>query len=774
LAGTQIADFVYSASETSAGYSVTSIAVPGNTIAQQKTAYLATSNRATFDYTIVQVGLNDLNPAEAASVAIARLQDLIDTINSNKKTGSLVIVSTMTPAKQRLIDVYGATNGAISYQKWLDMNAAIKGEGATPITGASLRISNHTTYLNDGAGNLDAAYDLGDHIHENNAARQIIAHLWRDGLAQLGILFATTSSAPTVASAVAGNSSAVITLTEPQFTGGAAVTGYTIVASPSAGTDAQAGTTNLSHTISGLTAGVSYTFTAVATNSAGSSDPSAASGAVVPTDTTAPSTTDNASSSWSASNVTITLTCSDTYGSGCATTYYTTDGSTPTTGSSSGSSILLTESGTYTVKYFSVDGEGNTESVNTIGFLVKIDKISPASVGAPAFGTVTKNSIEITQPTTVTETGSGLNQWQVKKNGVTELGFNATTTAVSDTSLTENTQYSYAAQFKDYATNVSSYGDTASKYTKAPDPTGLSSALSTNGVTITVNGFTNDTVSLSGYYFSRTGKSSGWIQTNSWSDQEVVCETSYTYSVKYRNAEGVETDPAVINVTSANCNRISGGSSSVIIRPSDTIRPIAGYSVLINNGLEKTSNRVIPIKFLAGYDIKYVAISMVNNFESISLQNYYPQMRMDLCSKAAGAIIEPVCPDGDYVVHVKLYTSGGIGSQVISQRIKLESPPLPKPINPLVEYRPIPKVSPVFSRNLQLGVVSSDVTRLQKLLATMPDVYPEGGVTGYFGSLTKKAIQRFQLKYKIVTSKNDPGFGIVGSKTRLALKNIFN
>ncbi len=84
-------------------------------------------------------------------------------------------------------------------------------------------------------------------------------------------------------------------------------------------------------------------------------------------DVTAPSTTDDTStigSSWKTAPVTVTLTPSDAR-SGVAATYYTTDGSVPTTSSSEGTSIDLTADGVYTIRYFSVDNVGNVEPVRT-------------------------------------------------------------------------------------------------------------------------------------------------------------------------------------------------------------------------------------------------------------------------------------------------------------------------------------------------------------------------------------------------------------------------
>jgi peptidoglycan hydrolase-like protein with peptidoglycan-binding domain len=45
------------------------------------------------------------------------------------------------------------------------------------------------------------------------------------------------------------------------------------------------------------------------------------------------------------------------------------------------------------------------------------------------------------------------------------------------------------------------------------------------------------------------------------------------------------------------------------------------------------------------------------------------------------------------------------------------------------------------------GSESDDVKTLQRILKSDPMIYPEGLVTGYFGSLTEKAVMRFQEKH---------------------------
>ena len=54
-----------------------------------------------------------------------------------------------------------------------------------------------------------------------------------------------------------------------------------------------------------------------------------------------------------------------------------------------------------------------------------------------------------------------------------------------------------------------------------------------------------------------------------------------------------------------------------------------------------------------------------------------------------------------------------------------------------------------FDRNLYFGMRSKEVQCLQEFLKSQgPEIYPEGLVTGYFGPLTKKAVIRFQEKYR--------------------------
>lgn len=78
---------------------------------------------------------------------------------------------------------------------------------------------------------------------------------------------------------------------------------------------------------------------------------------------------------------------------------------------------------------------------------------------------------------------------------------------------------------------------------------------------------------------------------------------------------------------------------------------------------------------------------------------------------------------------------------------------------------------PHVSRVLKRGMSGQDVTRLQQFLALDPSVYPEAQVTGFYGALTEKAVQRFQCKNKLVCdgAPATTGYGVTGPRTAALL-----
>lgn len=91
---------------------------------------------------------------------------------------------------------------------------------------------------------------------------------------------AVVPGAPAIGVASAGNAQAAVSFTAPASSGGVAITGYTVTASPGGAT---ASGTASPITITGLTNGTPYTFTVRATNSVGTGAASTASNSVTPT-----------------------------------------------------------------------------------------------------------------------------------------------------------------------------------------------------------------------------------------------------------------------------------------------------------------------------------------------------------------------------------------------------------------------------------------------------------------------------------------------------------
>lgn len=71
-----------------------------------------------------------------------------------------------------------------------------------------------------------------------------------------------------------------------------------------------------------------------------------------------------------------------------------------------------------------------------------------------------------------------------------------------------------------------------------------------------------------------------------------------------------------------------------------------------------------------------------------------------------------------------------------------------------------------FDRTLRRGMNNEQVEALQEFLASHPDIYPEGLVTGYFGPLTEQAVKRLQKKHGISQ------VGVVGPQTRSQLNKL--
>ncbi|WP_193747550.1 Ig-like domain-containing protein [Cellvibrio sp. OA-2007] len=182
-----------------------------------------------------------------------------------------------------LLDIAGTTAGT-QYDQ-LNVTGTVSLAGASIAVTHSYVAANGDTYeviVNDGVdaitGTFTGIAEGGAFIAGGNSSNLIVSYAAGSGN-DLSLTNTLLPGAPTGVSAVAGNTSAQISFSAPAATGGSAITGYTVTASPG-GATATGAASPIS--VTGLTNGIAYTFTVTATNATGTGSASAASGSVTP------------------------------------------------------------------------------------------------------------------------------------------------------------------------------------------------------------------------------------------------------------------------------------------------------------------------------------------------------------------------------------------------------------------------------------------------------------------------------------------------------------
>jgi hypothetical protein len=230
-------------------------------------------------------------------------------------------------------------------------------------------------------------------IHADQAGNA--SYLAAPTVSQSFSIAAVVPGVPTGATATKGNAQATVTFTAPAFNGGAAITGYTVTSSPAGGTDSNAGSTGLSHIVTGLTNGQAYTFTVTAANTAGAGSASTASNQVTPS--TVPGAPTGATATAGNAQATVTFATPVSNG-GASITGYTVisspAGGTDSNAGSTGLSHIVTgltngQGYTFTVVASNTNGAGSASTAS--------NQVTPSTVpGAPTGATATVGNAQAT------------------------------------------------------------------------------------------------------------------------------------------------------------------------------------------------------------------------------------------------------------------------------------------------------------------------------------------------------------------------------------------
>jgi hypothetical protein len=247
------------------------------------------------------------------------------------------------------------------------------------------------------------------------------------------------------------NGAATVAITSQAVTGGP-TTGYTVTSTP----DSFTGSGTSPITVTGLSSGTSYTFTAKATNTSGSSPASSATGAITATTVPQAPTIGTFTDGGTGTTGTLSFTAGATGGKSITGYKVSTDGSTYTTVSGTTSPLSLTglTSGTYTFYLKATNANGDSAASSgvsgTVVFPSNFYSIATTTVGAGGVSSITFSSIPITythlqirgigQSTTA---GTGTQDYQ--------LMFNGDALSTSNTNYTQHRLYGNGASaFADY------------------------------------------------------------------------------------------------------------------------------------------------------------------------------------------------------------------------------------------------------------------------------------------------------------------------------------
>jgi len=380
----------------------------------------------------------------------------------------------------------------------------------------------------------------------------------------------TVPGTPTTVTASPRNASAIVSFTAPANNGGAAITGYTVTSNPAGGVDSNAGTTGLSHTITGLTNGTAYTFTVVATNSVGNSASSTASNSVTPAATaTVPGAPSGAAATAGNTQATVTFAAPASDGGAAITGYTVTSnpaGGVDSNAATTGLTHTITNLTNGTAYTFTVVA---TNSVGPSAASTASNSVTPTAAptapGAPTGVAATAGnasaSVSFTAP--ASDGGATITDYTVTSSpgGFTKTG---TASPLTVTGLSNGTSYTFTVVATNSVGNspASSASNAVTPVTVPGAPTGVTGVAGNAQVTVSFTAPANTGgAAITGY--TVTSNPAGGVDSNAGTTGLTHTITGLTNNTPY-----------TFTVVATNSAGPSAASS-----PSSAVTPVTGYTV---------------------------------------------------------------------------------------------------------------------------------------------------------------------------------------------------
>ncbi|MBU3895984.1 carboxypeptidase-like regulatory domain-containing protein, partial [Patescibacteria group bacterium] len=239
-----------------------------------------------------------------------------------------------------------------------------------------------------------------------------------------------------------------------------------------------------------------------------------------------------------------------------------------------------------------------------------IDISPPTSVGIDSMTADSTTQLTVTALVATDVSGLHATPYYFEETGEgTNSGWQASNIYVA-TDLTPGAGYTYRVRAKDLLSNISEYSSEATKYTLANTPGDVSLVQARSGQ-ITVGCDSNSNAFGTEYYFENilAGTNSGWITATSWVSSSLFCNSAYSFKVKARNGDGVETD---FTDSFSSSTAVCGG---VTYQPLYVAFPKGeNFSVVINSQDAITRSRDVTLRFTITSDVERVMISNYSDF----------------------------------------------------------------------------------------------------------------------------------------------------------------
>jgi len=421
----------------------------------------------------------------------------------------------------------------------------------------------------------------------------------------------------------------------------------------------------------------------------------------------------------------------------------------------------VTVGGVYDYTVAAYDNEGNVSPQSTPAYVTVVEDTTPPSVPSGVTATTTASS-SITISWIPSTDNVGVAGYYLYRNSVKIVTTNAITGPPYIDSGLPPGNYSYSLTAYDASGNISNLSAEATAtilYDVTPPsvPTGLTISTSSGVMDLSWNPSVDTITPVQGYNVYRNGTELGTTAASSYQDSGLMPATTYSYTVSaydlYGNVSATSTSVSVTTApldtippsipTDFYATPVSSSQVNLTWSPSTDNVGVAGYNIYRDNVELGTT----------------ASTSYTDTGLTTSTLYVYGISAYD----AAGNTSPQATVAATTLAYTPVATSSPVTTPSSTTTTTITTPPPPPTTTNFV-----------FTTSLYYGLRNNTVLALQNFLIQAQYLGAPYN-TGFYGSLTQRAVQKFQCTQDIVCSGSPAttGWGSVGPRTRRALNQLY-